>query len=139
MIPLLAGFGIQVGLFSYLRRFARLAKSGQLSGVPVVTSAGISTGSMIACCLHHVVDVLPILGLSAVAIFVSQFQSFLLAVGVVSNLTGISYMLYNIQKHRLFLNDGILAKLQWSNMKLTLYFAISLGLIWLTYLFYLQF
>lgn len=138
MVPLTIGFGIQVGMFSYMRRFARLAKSGKLSGAPIVASAGISTGSMIACCLHHVVDVLPFLGISAVAIFASQFQSFLLAVGIVSNLIGITFIFYTIQKHHLFLSEGYLSKLQWLNMKVGLYLMIFLGLAWLTYLFYLQ-
>jgi cation transport ATPase len=138
MVPLTIGFGIQVGMFSYMRRFAHLAKSGKLNGAPIVASAGISTGSMIACCLHHVVDVLPFLGISAVAIFASQFQSFLLAVGIVSNLIGITFIFYTIQKHHLFLSDGYLAKMQWLNMKVGLYLMIFLGLAWLTFLFYLQ-
>jgi cation transport ATPase len=139
MVPLVIGFGIQVGMFSYMRRFARLAKSGKLSGAPVVASAGISTGSMIACCLHHVVDFLPFLGLSAVAIFASQFQSFLLAVGIVSNLIGITFIFYTIQKHHLFLSEGNLAKMKGLNMKAALYLTIIIGLAWLTYLFYLQY
>jgi copper chaperone CopZ len=138
IVPLTIGFGIQVGMFSYMRRFAHLAKSGKLSGAPIVASAGISTGSMIVCCLHHVVDVLPFLGISAVAIFASQFQSFLLAVGIVSNLIGITFIFYTIQKHHLFLSEGYLAKMQWLNMKVGLYLMIFLGLAWLTYLFYLQ-
>ena len=138
MVPLTIGFGIQVGMFSYMRRFARLEKSGKISGAPVIASAGISTGSMIVCCLHHVVDVLPFLGISAVAIFASQFQSFLLAVGIVSNLLGITFIFFTIQKHHLFLREGNLAKLQWLNMKVCLYLTVFLGLVWLTYLFYLQ-
>lgn len=136
MIPLVIGFGVQVGVFSYMRRFAKLAKSGQLTGVPIAASAGISTGSMIACCLHHVVDVLPLLGLSAAAIFISQFQPFLLAIGIVSNLIGISFMLYTIQKHHLYLIEGNLSTILKWNMKPILFSVTGLGIVSLAYLFY---
>lgn len=83
MVPLIIGFGIQVGLFTKLRK----------SGECVAATGGVSVTSMAACCAHHVADILPFLGLSAAALFLSKYQTFFLAVGVASNLTGTTFML----------------------------------------------
>ncbi|NQU64918.1 MAG: hypothetical protein HQ517_11660 [SAR324 cluster bacterium] len=138
MIPLVGGFGIQVGIFFYMRAFAKLAKLGITNSAPVATSAGISSGSMIACCLHHAVDVLPILGISAVAVFLAEYQSFLLSVGIVSNLIGLSFIFYTIKKHSLFLSGGMMSKIVSFNMKAVFYFTIITGLLALTFIFFNQ-
>ena len=135
LVPLLAGFGLQVGVFFYMRAFAKLAKQGITGTGPVAASAGISSGSMIACCLHHVVDVLPILGLSAVAVFLSEFQSFLLTTGVVSNIIGLSFILYTIKKHNLFVAGGWMSKIVSFNMKAVFYITFIAGVMLLTLLF----
>lgn len=110
MIPLIVGFGIQLALFFYMRGYGKLVKQGIIHKGTVVASAGISTGAMIACCLHHAVEILPIIGLSALAAFLGQYQTFLLSVGIASNLFGISYLIYSIKKHNLFLENGLMAK-----------------------------
>ncbi len=57
---LAAGFGVQAGLFSFLRHGLRQRKASTTASV--ATSGSVSAGSMIACCAHHVTDVLPITG-----------------------------------------------------------------------------
>ncbi len=94
MIPLTIGFGIQVGLYSYA-----MSSLKTLSGAPMAASGGVSTGSMIACCAHHISDVLPLLGLSAAAAFLVRFQVPLILVGILSNAIGITMMLGMIRKH----------------------------------------
>jgi len=47
---------------------------------------------MIACCAHHLTDVVPILGLSALSIWLVNFQTPLLAIGIVSNAAGSVYL-----------------------------------------------
>lgn len=138
MVPLVAGFGIQVGVFFYMRAFAKLAKLGLTSSAPVAASAGISSGSMIACCLHHVVDVLPVLGLSAVAVLLAEYQSFLLTVGIVSNIAGLSFILYTIKKHNLFMAGGLMSKIVSFNMKAIFYFVLIAGTLTLALLFISQ-
>lgn len=59
---LVVGFGIQVGLFSLLK-FNNEARAVTGAG------AGVSGVSMAACCAHHVIDVLPILGATGLAVF----------------------------------------------------------------------
>lgn len=85
MFPLLAGFGIQVGLYHHIR--TRGAGAGG-----VAASGGLSTASMAACCAHHITDVGPLLGITAATVFLVQYQRPLLLVGIGSNLLGIAYL-----------------------------------------------
>jgi hypothetical protein len=119
---LVAGFGIQVGLFTYMRAVIRLKKDSGVATSTVAAAGGISTTSMVACCAHHVTDVLPILGVSAAAVFLNQYQDVFIIVGVLSNLIGITVMLRIIQKHDLYKSDQkILAFFMKLNMNRSLY------------------
>lgn len=90
VFPIVLGFGIQAGLFTYLR-----ALHGA-TGMPAAvtgSSAGTSTVAMIACCAHHVTDVLPLVGLSGAAIFLAQYKVPFMAVGLLGNMAGIGVLL----------------------------------------------
>jgi hypothetical protein len=52
-----------------------------------------STIAMVACCVHHVSDVLPILGLTAAATFLAQYRIAFMLVGLGTTLIGIAVML----------------------------------------------
>src|SRR6266508_3934387 len=82
VVALAAGFGTQVGLFTYLRSLHAQMAAG---GVGVATSTGTSTAAMLACCAHHLSDVLPILGLSGAAILLNAYRTPLLWLGIVMN------------------------------------------------------
>lgn len=79
-------------------------------GGKLVATGGVSAGSMVACCAHHVVDILPIIGLSAAALFLAEYQQFFMMLGVAGNLIGIVYMLEMIRKHELYQEGGTLEK-----------------------------
>ena len=101
VLPLITGFSLQVGLFVYIRnRMLELKSSGASSGA-IAASGGMSATAMVACCAHHLTDLLPVLGLSVAAIFVTRFQSVFLLLGAVSTLLGIIYMLKVIQSNGL--------------------------------------
>lgn len=102
---LVLGFGIQAGLYSYIRMALKARKESGAATASVAAAGGVSTTSMVACCAHHVTDVLPILGLSAAVVFLNQFQTLFIVVGVLSNLIGIMLMLKIIQKHSLYQQD----------------------------------
>lgn len=88
-----AGFGIQVGLYSHLRL---VVHHGVRLAMPTATTAagtGTSSVAMVACCLHHVTDVLPVLGLSGAAIFLNQYRIPFMAAGLVVNAIGVAIML----------------------------------------------
>ncbi len=99
VLALAGGFGIQAGLFSFIRRSIRERRAA--STASVAASGSVSTGSMAACCAHHLADVLPLLGLSGVAIFLVRYQLFFIIAGVLSNIVGITIMLETIQCHGL--------------------------------------
>ena len=99
LILLSAGFGTQVGLYSYIRQKIRQKQSLKTAQKEIAGAAGISTTSMVACCAHHLVDILPILGLSAVFLFLAQYQLFFILLGIASNMLGIIMMLEIMKKH----------------------------------------
>ena len=99
VLALTIGFGIQAGLFSFIRYSIRKRRAATTGSV--AASGGVSAGSMAACCAHHLSDVLPLLGLSGVAIFLTQYQLFFIIAGVLSNAVGITIMLETIQRHSL--------------------------------------
>ncbi len=133
MIPLIIGFGIQIGLYFHVRegfRFIAASTTGS-----VAASGGISAGSMILCCLHHVTDVLPFIGLSAAALFISQYQVFFLVLGILSSIIGILMMLHIIQKHDMYQKKGIFFGIFRYNMLYARNIAIFASLAILTAIF----
>ena len=64
------------------------------------TSGGTSATAMVACCIHHVTDVLPILGLSAAAGFLARYQHPFMLLGLAMNLMGIGVMLFVLYRER---------------------------------------
>lgn len=89
VVALAAGFGIQIGLYSYLRRVTSHADA---SGKVVTVSGATSTGAMISCCAHYLTNVLPVLGATGVVALVAQYQTELFWVGLAFNLAGIFYV-----------------------------------------------
>lgn len=63
-------------------------------------SGGTSATAMVACCIHHVTDVLPILGLSAAASFLTRYQRPFMLIGLAMNLIGIGVMLFVLYRER---------------------------------------
>ena len=96
MSALILGFGLQAGLLQFIRSGRHLA--GNQAKATVVSSAGISGTTMIACCLHHGLEILPFLGFSAASLFAAKYQTQILAFGVLANLVGISLMIFMIKK-----------------------------------------
>ena len=111
-VLLAAGFGLQLGLFVYLKNVVRDRMAGATA--EVAASGTISAGSMVACCSHALVNVLPVLGVSAAAAFLVRYQLPLLLLGVFSNLAGLTIMLGLFQRHRLLAAGGIVDRI---NMK----------------------
>lgn len=115
LLPLSIGFGIQMGLFSFMRK--KLRERRRTETASTAASGAVSGGSMVACCAHHLTEVLPIIGLSSLTIFLGRYQIFFMAIGVIANIIGITVMLDTIQRlglsHRLShlrLNMGLVKK-----------------------------
>lgn len=95
VIPIVFGFGIQVALYTIIKFkiFLPIDHIG-LSGPSVGASGTTSTIAMVACCAHHLTDVLPILGLTAAATFLAKYRVLFMAVGLGSTILGIAYLLF---------------------------------------------
>lgn len=96
--PIMVGFGVQMGLYTYLKTVAHAAARG--TGALAGAGGGTSTAAMVACCAHHVTDVLPLLGLSAAATFLAEYRIPFMVVGLVTNLAGIGVIGYLILRQR---------------------------------------
>jgi len=95
MLPLSAGFGIQVGLYTQLKSNMHTKMRGSM--VTGGTSASIS---MLACCMHHATDALPFIGLSGLSIFLTRYQIPILLISLIINIIGIKMMLNHLQLYR---------------------------------------
>lgn len=93
-----AGFGIQVGLFTYIRLLQRAMsrESVALAGAGTATSSV----SMVACCAHHLAEVLPVVGLSGLAVFLVELRTPLMLLGIATNLVGVAVMLRQLRRVR---------------------------------------
>ena len=89
------GFGSQIGLFTYLKGLHAQAAAGG-----VAASTGTSTAAMLACCAHHLADILPIVGISGAAIFLNTYKTPLLWLGILMNFAGVVYLLYKVRQQR---------------------------------------
>jgi len=101
VIPLIAGFGMQSALYVILKKrlFVPISNVGP-SGVLTGAGGATSTLAMVACCAHHVADVLPILGLTAAATFLAEYQTAFMLVGLGTTLLGILFMLTILFRER---------------------------------------
>lgn len=99
MTILVIGFGIQIFLWRLLSSGMRL-KPQQLTntetGMVAGGSATVSSISMAACCAHHLADLVPILGISGAALFLTEYQRELLLVGVGINAFGTGFMIWHL-------------------------------------------
>ncbi|HEY6101763.1 MAG TPA: hypothetical protein VI007_00905 [bacterium] len=84
------GFGTQVGLFTHLRRVLR---GDGTAAMITAGSTATSTTAMVACCLHHLNDVVPLLGLAGAATFLVNYRLPVVLLSVAANGVGIMLML----------------------------------------------
>lgn len=89
IVPLALGFGIQVGLYTYLKN---LVRQHGASGKVVAVSGTTSTAAMVSCCAHYLTNILPILGVTGFLTVVAEYQVELFWLGLVFNVAGILYV-----------------------------------------------
>ncbi|MDQ7850282.1 MAG: hypothetical protein QN152_09020 [Armatimonadota bacterium] len=100
VVAVALGFGIQIGLYAHVRGLLRDSAGLRSSTAIAAAGTGTSTTSMVACCLHHVADVLPVVGLTGAAVFLSDYKVPLIMVGLATNGIGIGLMGRVIRHHR---------------------------------------
>jgi Co/Zn/Cd efflux system component len=104
LIPL--AVSIQMGLFRYHGNIT----TGNIAGSEKMGMAGSATSSltMVACCLHHVSDILPSVGLIlAASSFLIQYKVTIIIIGLLANVAGSIYIARAIIKDR-----SIIAKVE---------------------------
>ena len=99
--PIILGFGIQSALYIILKKglFVPITHPGP-SGALTGAGGSMSTAAMVACCAHHVTDVLPILGLTAAATFLAEYRIAFMLVGLGTTVLGIVFMAVTLFKER---------------------------------------
>jgi hypothetical protein len=95
LVPIVAGFGVQVGLLVELRRRQRLHREVVAAGA---AGAGASTVGMVACCAHHLADLLPLVGATAAATFLYDYRLPFMLVGVGLNAIAITVAIRRLRK-----------------------------------------
>ncbi|NJD53510.1 MAG: hypothetical protein FIB07_11660 [Candidatus Methanoperedens sp.] len=100
LIPL--AVGVQMALFRYHRNIT----TGNVAGTEKMGMAGSATSSltMVACCLHHVSDILPSIGLIlAASSFLIQYKDTIIVIGLLANVAGSIYIARAIIKDRIII------------------------------------
>ncbi|MBI2099379.1 hypothetical protein HYT45_03150 [Candidatus Uhrbacteria bacterium] len=93
------GFGIQIGLYAYLKNAVR---NSNASGKMVAVTGTTSTAAMVSCCAHYLTNILPVIGATSVIGVIGQYQIELFWAGLAFNLAGIAYIANKIIKfHKL--------------------------------------
>lgn len=92
MLPLTAGFGVQVGLYAKLK-----ATMKQKANAALASGGTSASVSMLACCAHHATDVLPFLGLSGASIFLTRYQTSFLTISLGVNAIGVGIMVKHLK------------------------------------------
>lgn len=110
VVPIILGFGIQAALYSILKLqlYLPVINIGQVGSTIITHTTDASVGAsgttstiaMLACCAHHVTDVLPILGLTAASTFLAEYRAVFMFVGLGMTLIGIGYMLYVLHREK---------------------------------------
>lgn len=89
IVPLGAGFGLQVALYVRLRQL--LTHSTHARTV-MAASGTTSSAAMVSCCAHYLVNIAPVLGASGLVTFASQYQVEFFWLGLAFNAAGIAYI-----------------------------------------------
>lgn len=87
LLPIVGGFGLQVALVVELRRRHRLHRVEAAAGG---AGAGAATAGMVACCAHHLADLVPFVGAAGAAGFLTDYRVPFMLAGIGVNAIGVS-------------------------------------------------
>ena len=91
LVSLAIGFGIQIGLYSYLKELVK-SQNVVLSDKTAAVTGTTSTLAMISCCAHYLANIAPILGLAGALSIIASYQVEIFWVGLVFNAFGIAFI-----------------------------------------------
>ncbi|MFA6270427.1 MAG: hypothetical protein WC657_04440 [Candidatus Paceibacterota bacterium] len=99
LISLAIGFGIQIGLYSYLKQLVKNSNTIMKDKTIAVTGT-TSTLAMISCCAHYLANIVPILGIAGALTIIAQYQTEIFWVGLAFNLFGIAFISNKVIKFK---------------------------------------
>ena len=89
ILALAVGFGVQIGLFVYLKQIHAQHHSASRA---VAVSGTTSTAAMLACCTHYLANLVPVLGMAGAITLIAQYQIQLFWIGLDFNLAALTYV-----------------------------------------------
>lgn len=98
-VGLAVGFGIQIGLYVYLRYLVKNS-SMVMGGAEVAVTGTTSTLAMVSCCAHYLVNIVPILGIAGALSIIAQYQVKIFWVGIAFNIFGILFIANKVIKFK---------------------------------------
>jgi len=99
LLGLALGFGIQIGLYFYLKELIKNNRMTMPGGAVAVTGT-TSTLAMISCCAHYLANILPIIGAAGVLSIIAQYQVNIFWIGLAFNVFGIAFIANRIIKFK---------------------------------------
>lgn len=97
LVAIIAGFGTQLALLAELRHRRR---ARDLEQAVAGAGAGASTLGMVACCAHHLADLVPVVGASGVAAFLTDRRIEFMLAGIAVNTVGVVVAARRLQAAR---------------------------------------
>lgn len=94
-LTLATGFGMQVGLYVYLKQLSLHHHDGHCVAA-ASTSGTTSAVAMLACCTHYLTNILPVLGAVGLVSLVAQYQVQLFWIGLAFNAAGLAYIGFRV-------------------------------------------
>ncbi len=131
MIPLVLGFGFQVALYSYITSFPKHANAGG----KVAATGSVSGISMVACCLHLIAPLIPLIGFSGAMVFLSEYSTGFLVIGLFSNLLGIFIMLGVTRQQGVHAKNSLLKNISASDVRLGKIFTVAIAVMIIPFTF----
>ena len=93
------GFGIQIGLYLYLK-YLVANNSMTMNSRTVAMTGTTSTLAMISCCAHYLVNIVPVLGIAGALSLIAQYQIKIFWLGLAFNAFGILFIISKIIKFK---------------------------------------
>jgi hypothetical protein len=87
LLAIIAGFAVQVALLVELR-LRRQARA--IEQAAAGAGAGASVVGMVACCAHHLADLVPVVGVSSAAAFLTDWRIEFMLAGIAVNAVGVA-------------------------------------------------
>ena len=95
LAAIIGGFATQVTLTSEIRHRHQLTRGTRVAGA---AGAGASTAGMVACCAHHLADLLPLIGAATAAGFLTDNRIAFMLVGITINAIAIAVAAYQLRR-----------------------------------------